>query len=126
MSTNDQRYLEIGQRPWGKYYVYEDEADFKLKRIVVNPGQRLSLQSHRHRWENWLTVRGVATVEIELQGEEMQQFEMPVGQKCFIPLGAKHRLSNQTNELVEIIEVQQGTYFGEDDIVRYEDDYKRV
>jgi mannose-6-phosphate isomerase len=119
------RYLEIGERPWGQYFVLEDEPTFKVKRILVNPGQRLSLQSHQHRYENWLTVEGVATVEIQPTGEGLHKFEMAIGEKCFIPQGAKHRLSNETDEPVTIIEVQLGTYFGEDDIVRYEDDYAR-
>lgn len=123
-STN---YLEIGNRPWGTYYVMEDQPNFKVKKIVVKPDQRLSLQSHMHRAEHWVTVQGVATVEIrKSDNPEDWVFEMPVNQNCFIPLGAKHRLANRGQEDLVIIEVQSGDYTGEDDIERFEDDYSRT
>ena len=116
-----ENYLEIGIRPWGKYFVMEDKEKHKVKRIFVNPKSRLSLQSHTKRQEHWVVVSGVATVQID---ENI--FDLYPGQSCNIPLQAKHRLSNNSeSESVEVVEVQYGTYTGEDDIVRYEDDYER-
>lgn len=112
--------IEVGERPWGKYYVLEDEANYKLKRIEVNPGHRLSYQYHHHRQEFWTIVQGEAVVVLD--GVE---HEVKYGESIFIPLGAKHRIENRSSELLVFIEVQTGTYFGEDDIVRIEDDYDR-
>ena len=112
--------LEIGERPWGKYYVLADEPHYKLKRIEVNPGHRLSYQFHHHRQEFWTIVEGEAV--ITLDGEEIS---IQYGESIHIPLGAKHRIENRSSKLVVFIEVQTGTYFGEDDIVRLEDDYER-
>lgn len=113
--------LEIGERPWGKYFVLQDEENFKAKRIEVNPGQRLSYQYHHKRQEFWTVVEGEAVVVLD--GVE---HVLKYGESIFIPLGAKHRMENRTDKKMAIIEVQTGTYFGEDDIVRIEDDYKRV
>lgn len=112
--------LEIGERPWGKYYVLQDEGHFKLKKIEVNPGQRLSYQYHHKRQEHWTVVQGEAVVILD--GEE---YPLKYGQSIFIPLGAKHRIENRAKELLVFVEVQTGTYFGEDDIVRLQDDYAR-
>lgn len=112
--------LEIGERPWGKYYVLADESDYKLKRIEVNAGQRLSYQYHHKRQEQWTIVKGEAVVILD--GIE---HTVKYGESIFIPLGARHRIENRTDSTVVFIEVQTGTYFGEDDIVRVEDDYKR-
>lgn len=112
--------LEIGERPWGKYYVLEDEANFKLKRIEVLPGHRLSYQYHHKRQEYWTIVEGTATVILD-----DKEHTLSYGESIFIPMGSKHRIINKTEELVVFIEVQTGTYFGEDDIVRLEDDYHR-
>ena len=112
--------LEIGERPWGKYYVLEDEENHKLKRIEVNAGHRLSYQYHHHRQEFWTVVQGEAVVV--LNGVE---HVVKYGESIFIPLGAKHRIENRGTELLVFIEVQTGTYFGEDDIVRIEDHYAR-
>lgn len=112
--------LEIGERPWGKYYVLADEPNYKLKRIEVNPGQRLSYQYHHKRQEQWTVIEGEATVVLD--GEDNT---VKYGDSIFIPLGAKHRIENRTDQMVVFIEVQTGTYFGEDDIVRVEDDYDR-
>jgi mannose-6-phosphate isomerase len=112
--------LEIGERPWGKYYVLADEPNYKLKRIEVNPDQRLSYQYHHHRQEFWTIIEGEAVVILD--GEENH---LKYGESIHIPLGAKHRIENRSSELVVFIEVQTGTYFGEDDIVRLEDDYHR-
>ena len=112
--------LEIGERPWGKYYVLEDEENHKLKRIEVNAGHRLSYQYHHHRQEFWTVVQGEAVVVLD--GVE---HVVKYGESIFIPLGAKHRIENRSSELLVFIEVQTGTYFGEDDIIRLEDDYAR-
>ena len=112
--------LEVGERPWGKYYVLEDEENQKLKRIEVNAGHRLSYQYHHHRQEFWTVVQGEAVVVLD--GVE---HVVKYGESIFIPLGAKHRIENRSSELLVFIEVQTGTYFGEDDIIRLEDDYAR-
>ena len=91
-----------------------------MKRIEVNPGQKLSYQFHYKRQEQWTIIEGNAT--IVLDGKKIP---LAYGQSIFIPLGAKHRMENRTSERMSIIEVQTGTYFGEDDIVRIEDDYDR-
>lgn len=108
------------QRPWGSYEVIEEGANFKIKRIIVRPNKSLSLQSHKHRSENWVVVKGVATV---VCGDSTT--ELTIGQSTFIPAQAKHRLQNLTEQDIEIIEVQTGTYLGEDDIIRYQDDWGR-
>lgn len=113
--------LETGERPWGTYYVLQDEPTYKLKRIEVNPGHRLSYQYHHHRQEFWTVVEGEATVVLE--GEE---HHLSYGQSIFIPQGSKHRIINNSEKLLVFVEVQTGTYFGEDDIIRLEDDYSRT
>ena len=120
MQVNNAIMLEIGERPWGKYYVLADEPHYKLKRIEVNPGQRLSYQYHHHRQEFWTVIAGEAIVVLD----EVEH-TVKYGESIFIPLGAKHRIENRTSELLEFVEVQTGTYFGEDDIVRIQDDYER-
>lgn len=107
-------------RPWGTYTVLQEDVGFKLKRIEVKPGSRLSLQSHKHRSEHWIVVSGKALVT---NGEET--FELKPNQSTYIPLGNKHRLENPGAEQLILIEVQCGSYLGEDDIVRYEDVYGR-
>ena len=108
------------QRPWGSFHVIDEGAGFKVKRLVVNSGGRLSLQSHKHRYEHWTVVSGTATVTVNAAITTMKP-----GQSLDIPLGAKHRLENLHEGVVEIIEVQFGDYLGEDDIIRYEDIYAR-
>ena len=108
------------QRPWGSYTVLEDAPGFKIKRIEVKPGGRLSLQSHVHRSEHWVVVSGTATVTC---GETISSLK--ANQSAYIPAGEKHRLENLGSEPVAIIEVQVGGYLGEDDIKRYEDVYGR-
>jgi mannose-1-phosphate guanylyltransferase/mannose-6-phosphate isomerase len=115
---NDEKF---GRRPWGFYESLTSGDGFKVKRIVVNPGQRLSLQSHVHRSELWSVVSGVASVEIN-----GIQSSLSIRQSCFIEAGRKHRLSNNTEEMLSIIEIQFGDYLGEDDIIRYEDIYGRA
>lgn len=112
--------LEIGERPWGIYYVLADEPNYKLKRIVVNPGQKLSYQYHHKRQEFWTIIEGTAVVVLD--GEEIP---LSYGESILVPQGVKHRIMNLTEKPVVFIEVQTGTYFGEDDIVRLEDEYDR-
>ncbi len=108
-------------RPWGSYTVLEEDQDgFKIKRIEVAPGARLSLQSHRQRSEHWVVVSGTATVT---NGEEV--FTVRKNESTYIPIGTKHRLENLGHEPLHIVEIQVGTYLGEDDIQRYEDNYGR-
>jgi mannose-1-phosphate guanylyltransferase/mannose-6-phosphate isomerase len=107
-------------RPWGSYDSIDADDGFQVKRIKVKPGARLSLQSHKHRAETWIVVRGTARVT---RDEEV--FDLRANESTYIPLGAKHRLENPTTETLELIEVQSGGYLGEDDIVRYEDAYGR-
>jgi mannose-6-phosphate isomerase len=108
-------------RPWGAFYVLDEKPGFKVKRIVVTPGGRLSLQSHKHRSEHWTVVEGVATVTVDQSVQNLTR-----GQSVDIPLGAKHRLENLGRAEVAIIEVQFGDYLGEDDIIRYDDIYSRT
>ena len=108
-------------KPWGKYEVLLDAENVKVKRITVNPGQRLSYQYHEKRREVWTVVEGMLTIVLE--DEKLFRGK---GQSVRIPLGAKHRAWNETDEEVIFIEVQTGTYFGEDDIVRLKDDYNRT
>ena len=108
-------------RPWGSYTVLEEDPEgFKLKRIEVAPGARLSLQSHKHRSEHWVVVSGTATVT---NGEEV--ITVHKNQSTYIPIGTKHRLENRGTEPLHIVEIQVGEYLGEDDIQRYEDNYGR-
>lgn len=107
-------------RPWGQYWVLEDRDTHKVKHIEVNPGGRLSYQYHNHRSEIWTVVAGEATVTLE---GEVTVYKK--GDVVKIPQGAKHRVQNAGTALLELIEVQLGTYFGEDDIIRIEDDYAR-
>ncbi len=108
-------------RPWGSYAVLRDDETYKLKRLLVNPGKRLSLQSHCHRNEHWVVVNGKARVTI---GDNERQLK--TGQHVFIPANVRHRLENCGEDQLEVVEVQQGSYLGEDDIERYSDDYGRV
>jgi mannose-6-phosphate isomerase len=112
--------MEHDIRPWGQYWVLEDADTFKVKKIEVNPGGRLSYQYHHKRAEVWTIVEGVG--RITLDGEVK---DYKTGEVAIIPLGAKHRIENPFKEPLVFIEVQHGTYFGEDDIVRIEDDYNR-
>jgi mannose-6-phosphate isomerase-like protein (cupin superfamily) len=119
-------YLEIGVRPWGVYYVLEDKTTYKVKKIVVNPGQRLSLQSHKHRSEHWVVTSGTGTVEIrKTTNPDEWIFDLMPNESCYIPATKMHRLSNYGKVPLVIVEVQVGEYTGEDDITRYEDDYDR-
>jgi len=108
-------------RPWGSFTVLENGIGFQMKRIVVNPHSRLSLQSHTKRSEHWVVVTGTAQVTC---GESV--YTISRNQSTFIPMGVKHRLENPTDNPLQIIEVQCGDYLGEDDITRYADDFGRT
>ncbi len=107
-------------RPWGSYTVLEEGPRYKIKRIVVNPGESLSLQMHYHRSEHWVVIRGTARVTI---GDKVQYLHE--NESVFVPKSTKHRLENPGKIPLEIIEVQNGEYVGEDDIVRFDDVYGR-
>ena len=108
-------------RPWGKYTNLHQDARFKVKTIVVKPGKRLSLQKHLHRSEHWVVVKGTALVQID-----EKEFLLKNNESTYIPIGAKHRLTNPGRVPLEIVEVQVGEYLEEDDIIRYEDDFGRA
>ncbi len=107
-------------RPWGAYDSIDMGARFQVKRITVNPGATLSLQMHHHRAEHWIVVSGTAEVT---RGEEV--ILLTENQSTYIPLGVTHRLKNPGRLPLELIEVQSGSYLGEDDIVRFQDQYGR-
>ena len=108
-------------RPWGSFTVLDEGEGFKVKRISVNPGHKLSLQYHHHRSEHWTVVQGEASVTL---GEDIKQLK--VNESIYIPLKEKHALANEGEELMQLIEVQVGDYLGEDDIVRLDDRYGRA
>jgi mannose-1-phosphate guanylyltransferase/mannose-6-phosphate isomerase len=107
-------------RPWGAYESLDSGSNFQVKRITVNPGAKLSLQMHHKRAEHWIVVSGTAQVTCD-----DKVFPLKQNESTYIPLGSKHRLENIGSEPLELIEVQSGTYLGEDDIVRFEDSYGR-
>lgn len=113
--------MERGERPWGTYTVLDENNGYKIKRIEVMPGQRLSLQMHHHRSEHWIVVSGTAMVTC---GDTVRTVN--INESTFIPIGTNHRLENPGVIPLIIIEVQSGEYLGEDDIVRFQDDYDRV
>ncbi|HMB31722.1 MAG TPA: cupin domain-containing protein, partial [Desulfohalobiaceae bacterium] len=108
-------------RPWGSYETINYEPRFQVKRITVKPGSKLSLQKHFHRAEHWVVVHGTAKI-INGQSEMI----LSEDQSTYIPLGTKHRLENPGRIPLELIEIQTGSYLGEDDIVRLSDDYGRL
>jgi mannose-1-phosphate guanylyltransferase/mannose-6-phosphate isomerase len=107
-------------RPWGTYRSIDVQERFQVKRISVNPGAKLSLQMHHHRAEHWVVVHGTAKVTID-----DRVFVLKENESTYIPIGARHRLENPGRIRLELIEVQSGSYLGEDDIVRFDDDYGR-
>ncbi|ASJ06749.1 mannose-1-phosphate guanylyltransferase/mannose-6-phosphate isomerase [Thermococcus pacificus] len=119
---NDERALvhRTAYRPWGSYTVLEEGERYKIKRLTVLPGKKLSLQMHYHRSEHWVVVRGTAKVRV---GDE--EILLRPGESTFIPAGVIHRLENPGKVVLEVIETQIGEYLGEDDIVRFEDDFGR-
>jgi mannose-6-phosphate isomerase len=111
---------EFDERPWGRYQVLEEGPGFKVKRLEVKPGARLSLQRHMRRGEHWVVVRGVADV---VCGDN--KLQVNEGEHIHIPPATNHRVGNSGSTLLTIIEIQLGDYLGEDDIVRLQDDYQR-
>lgn len=107
-------------RPWGYFEILDEGDGFKVKRIGVNPGGVLSLQSHKHRSEQWVVASGIALVV-----KDDETLTLKSGEAVFLPLGCRHRLANRQKQPLLIIEVQKGDYLGEDDITRYEDVYGR-
>ena len=112
---------EFDRRPWGTYEVLDEGELFKVKRIEVLPGKRLSYQKHAKRAEHWFVVSG--TAKVTLDDEEIL---VAAGNAIDIPMGAAHRVENDSAETLVFIEVQRGTYLGEDDIVRLQDDFGRL
>ncbi len=112
---------ESDERPWGTYTVLADDEIYKVKRMVVRPGKRLSYQRHARRSEHWFIVQGTGLVTLD-----GTRIEVSAGESVDIPVGTDHRMENPTGTDVIFVEVQHGTYFGEDDIVRLEDDFGRV
>jgi len=117
---NESRFHLKVHRPWGAFEPIGEGARYQVKRLTVKPGESLSLQMHHHRAEHWIVVSGTARVT---NGE--QEILLTENQSTYIPVGAKHRLENPGTIPLEIIEVQSGSYLGEDDIVRFEDVYNR-
>jgi len=107
-------------RPWGSYEIIGEGKDYKVKKIIVEPKKRLSLQSHNHRSENWVVIQGKAKITLN-----NNEYILKKGEAFFIPKKARHRLENIGDILLKVIEVQNGDYLGEDDITRYEDDFNR-
>ena len=114
-------HLYTEHRPWGSFTILDEGENYKVKRIIVLPGKRLSLQKHFHRSEHWVIVQGSAWVTVGDQEKEMQ-----VNEQVFIPVEQLHRIHNQGTIPLIFIETQCGDYLGEDDIVRYSDDFGRV
>ncbi len=123
LKTEDQKIVSehvFENRPWGRFEVLKDETYYKSKVIRVEPDQKISYQSHSKRAEHWVIVKGEALVILDDKEVVVKQ-----GEHIYIPKNSKHRIMNRTQSVVEFIEVQVGSYFGEDDIVRYQDDYGR-
>ena len=107
-------------RPWGYYDSIDLGKNFQVKRILVNPGAKLSLQKHEKRAEHWVIVKGIALITC---GDKV--FQLKENESTYIPKGEIHRLENHETVPLEIIEIQTGSYLGEDDIIRLDDDYRR-
>ncbi|PSN09991.1 mannose-6-phosphate isomerase [filamentous cyanobacterium CCT1] len=120
-TSNGKEIAETGLRPWGCYTVLEEGRGYKIKRIEVKPGHRLSLQMHHHRSEHWIVVSGTAKV---VCGDN--EILLSSNQSTYVPPCTQHRLENVGVIPLVLIEVQNGEYLGEDDIVRFQDDYSRV
>jgi mannose-6-phosphate isomerase-like protein (cupin superfamily) len=109
------------ERPWGRFEILHEEPDLKIKRIIVKNGKKLSLQSHAKRSENWIILQGKAVVTVGNGRAHLSPH-----QSIFIPVGERHRVESVGQEDLVMIEVQTGSYLGEDDIRRYEDDFNRL
>jgi mannose-6-phosphate isomerase len=109
------------QRPWGSYTVLDEGHHYKVKRLEILPGQRLSYQKHTQRTEHWMVVQGTASVTLE-----GQEITVETGGTMDVHLGAAHRITNPGSATLVLIEIQRGSYLGEDDIIRLQDDYGRA
>ncbi len=114
-------YKDKEERPWGVFFILHDEKKYKIKRLEIYPGKRLSYQYHLKRSETWTIIQGSPIITLN---DNIKTFNE--GDTVVIKKGVKHRVENLGNENIIIIEVQTGSYFGEDDIIRLEDDYNRV
>ncbi|MDQ3633691.1 MAG: phosphomannose isomerase type II C-terminal cupin domain [Acidobacteriota bacterium] len=113
---------EFDQRPWGNYTVLDEGEDYKVKRIEVLPNKRLSYQKHARRSEHWFVISGIAKITLNDVKNLVKK-----GESVDIPVGTAHRVENpEADETLVFIEIQTGDYFGEDDIVRLEDDFGRT
>lgn len=115
------KFIDKENRPWGTFYVLAEDKKYKIKRIHVNPGKRMSYQFHNKRSELWLIIEGEASITINGKIDQFQR-----GDLIKIPLKAKHRVENTGKSDLIFIEVQTGEYFGEDDIIRIDDDFNRI
>jgi mannose-6-phosphate isomerase len=121
MNDDSETSPRFDQRPWGTFTVLDEGEDFKVKRIEVLPGKRLSYQKHAQRAEHWVVVQGSA--KVTLDGRDIL---VAPGEAIDIAIGMAHRVENPGSEVLVFIEVQRGSYLGEDDIVRLQDDFGRV
>lgn len=112
--------LDIDDRPWGSFFIIKEDSSYKIKKIEIKPGHRLSYQYHNKRSEVWVIIQGKGLITLDGRVNKYNK-----GDTILIPKGMKHRIENQGNDKTIFIEVQTGSYFGEDDIVRLEDDYNR-
>ena len=117
---NQTDYISMENRPWGKFYVLQETSDYKIKRIEVNSGQRLSYQYHNKRSEVWTIIEGEGNICLNGKYKKYKKNDT-----ILIPQGMKHRIENTGVHKIVFIEIQTGEYFGEDDIIRLEDDYNR-
>jgi mannose-6-phosphate isomerase len=113
-------YIDKENRPWGTFYVIHEEEEYKLKRLEIEPNKRLSYQFHEKRSETWVIINGSPSITINDITKTFNE-----GDTIIIPVGTKHRIENKGQEIIVLIEIQTGTYFGEDDITRIEDDFNR-
>jgi len=121
MSTQIDNSPKFDRRPWGTFTVLDEGDTFKVKRIEVLPGKRLSYQKHAQRAEHWVVVEGTAKVTLDDQDIMVEK-----GEAIDIPIGSAHRVENPGDDLLVFIEVQRGSYLGEDDIIRLQDDFGRA
>jgi len=119
-TTDPSRSPKFEERPWGSFLILDEAANYKVKRIEVMPGKRLSYQRHAHRSEHWFITRGTAKVTLN-----DREILVKTGSSVDIPVGTKHRVENAESEPLVFVEIQTGAYFGEDDIERFEDDFGR-
>jgi mannose-6-phosphate isomerase len=113
--------MKFEERPWGNYTVLYTDETCQVKKLVLNSGKRISLQSHEFRAEHWFIVSGQGTAELDYK-----EIEVGPGDSIDVPIGSKHRITNNSSDPLVFVEVQTGTSFAEEDIVRYEDDFGRI